>query len=49
MDGEAEKNQIISREVRRVQNLELIYKIRKHFAMEKKGRTLSLVARKGGN
>lgn len=40
------KNQIISR---RVQNLELIYKIRKHFAMGKKGRALSLVARKGGN
>ena len=43
-----QKKSIISRGVR-VQNLELIYKIRKEFAMEKKGRALSLFARKGGN
>lgn len=46
---ERQKKSIISRGVRRVQNLELIYKIRKEFAMEKKGRALSLFARKGGN
>jgi len=49
LNGEAERNQIIFRGVRRVQNLGLIYKIRKQFAMEIKGRALSLVARKGGN